>query len=192
MSTPSRDTLLEKLADGETEAAGRAFREYEPFLRAMVRRRLTPMLRAKFDSVDVVQSAWTDVLRSYREEGLRFNDQSHLRAFLARVTSNHFATLCRRHRTAIEHERSFVEDLAPAEAASPQPRPSQMAQAAELWTTLMDLCPPSHREVLKLKGQGVPLDEIAQCTGLHPSSVRRILYELAKKLAEERRRSASI
>ena len=48
----------------------------------MVRRRLTPMLRAKFDSMDVVQSAWADVLERYREEGWRFEDQSHLRAFL--------------------------------------------------------------------------------------------------------------
>jgi hypothetical protein len=49
MNTPSLETLLEKLAKGESEAAERVYRDYEPLLRAMVRRRLTPMLRAKFD-----------------------------------------------------------------------------------------------------------------------------------------------
>src|SRR6516165_7534387 len=118
MHTPSLDTLLEKLARGESEAAERVFREYEPFLRAMVRRRLTPMLRAKFDSMDVVQSAWADVLEGYREEGWQFTDQSHLRAFLARVTYNHFATLCRRNRAALEHEQVVDEAEWPGEPAA--------------------------------------------------------------------------
>jgi RNA polymerase sigma-70 factor (ECF subfamily) len=190
MSTLSLDTLLEKLANGESEAAARVFREYEPFLRSMVRRKLTPMLRAKFDSMDIVQSAWADLLRGYREEGLRFTDQAHLRAFLARVTYNHFATHCRQHRTELERERPLREDEAAAEPVSGQPRPSQVAQANEMWSMLMGLCPPAHREVLELKGQGVPLAEIAERTGLHESSVRRILYELAKRLAAARQRSS--
>jgi RNA polymerase sigma-70 factor (ECF subfamily) len=191
MNTPSLEILLENLAKGESEAAERVFRDYEPFLRAMVRRRLTPMLRAKFDSMDVVQSAWADVLEGYRKDGWQFHDQAHLCAFLARVTYNHFATLCRKNRAALEHEQVLDEDEWPGEPAANQPRPSQEAQAAELWTTLMELCPPAHRQVLELKGQGVPLAEIAERTGFHESSVRRILYDLAKRLAETRGRSAT-
>jgi RNA polymerase sigma-70 factor (ECF subfamily) len=191
MNTPSLEILLENLAKGESQAAERVFRDYEPFLRAMVRRRLTPMLRAKFDSMDVVQSAWADVLEGYRKDGWQFHDQSHLRAFLARVTYNHFATLCRKNRAALEHEQVLGEDEWPGEPATNQPRPSQEAQAAELWSTLMDLCPPAHREILELKGQGVPLAEIAERTGFHESSVRRILYDLAKRLAQTRGRSAT-
>jgi|SRR5579864_778303 len=190
MSDPSLDTLLEKLANGETEAAERVFRDYEPLLRAMVRRRLTPMLRAKFDSMDVVQSVWADVLEGCREGGWQFADHEHLRAFLARVTYNHFVNHCRRNRPALEHEQPIFEDNSPAWLASGQPRPSQVAQAEELWATLMDLCPPAHRQILELKGQGIPLAEIADRTGLHESSVRRILYELAKRLAAARQRSA--
>jgi RNA polymerase sigma-70 factor (ECF subfamily) len=191
MKTPALDSLLESLAHGETEAAERVFRDYEPFLRSMVRRRLTPTLRAKFDSMDVVQSAWADVLEGYREAGWQFTDQEHLRAFLARVTQNHFVNHCRRNRPALEHERPLFEDESSAQAASDQPRPSQVVQADELWATLRDLCPAGHREVLELKGQGVPLAEIAARTGLHESSVRRILYELAKRLATTRGRSAT-
>src|SRR5205823_4071123 len=102
MNHDSLDTLLVKLNNGEDAAAERVFRDYEPLLRAMVRRRLTPALRAKFDSMDVVQSAWADVLGSYREQGWRFNDRGHLRAFLSRVTINHFFTCCRRHGSELE------------------------------------------------------------------------------------------
>jgi RNA polymerase sigma-70 factor (ECF subfamily) len=191
MSTPALDALLEELAHGDSEAAERVIREYEPYLRSLVRRKLTPMLRSKFDSVDVVQSVWAGVLQGYRDGGWRFDGEAHLRAFLARVTYNHFATHCRRHRTALEHERSLDGDVALAESASGQPRPSQVAQAAEMWATLMALCPPAHRPILELKGQGVPLAEIAERTGLHESSVRRILYDLAKRLAAVRKRAAA-
>jgi DNA-binding IclR family transcriptional regulator len=36
--------------------------------------------------------------------------------------------------------------------------------------------------VLELKNQGAPLAEIAAQTGLHKSSVRRILYDLQRRL----------
>jgi RNA polymerase sigma-70 factor (ECF subfamily) len=191
MNTPSLDSLLENLARGESQAAERVFRDYEPFLRAMVRRRLTPMLRVKFDSMDVVQSVWADLLERYRQTGWRFTDREHLRAFLARVTYNHFVNQCRRNRLALEHEEPLAEDDLPVQPVSAQPRPSQVAQADELWGTLMKLCPATHREILELKGQGVSLGEIASRTGLHESSVRRILYELAQRLAALRARSAA-
>jgi RNA polymerase sigma-70 factor (ECF subfamily) len=191
MSTASLDTLLEKLAHGESEAAERVFRNYEPFLRAMVRRRLTPPLRAKFDSMDVVQSVWADVLEGLRQAEWQFNDQDHLRAFLARVTYNHFVNHCRRHSPELEREERLREAALSTLPATGQPRPSQVVQADELWETMMDLCPPAHRELLELKRQGLPLAEIAARTGLHESSVRRILYELAKRLAAEREREGS-
>jgi RNA polymerase sigma-70 factor (ECF subfamily) len=49
----------------------------------------------------------------------------------------------------------------------------------------MVLCPPAHRELLRLKRQGYALAEIASRTGLHEGSVRRILYELARRLAAQ-------
>ena len=65
MNADALDTLLERLTHGEIDAAEEVFLTFEPVLRVMVRRRLTPRLRAKFDSMDVVQSVWAD-----RPEGL--------------------------------------------------------------------------------------------------------------------------
>ena len=53
------------------------------------------------------------------------------------------------------------------------------------------LCPPAHHNLLELKRQGFPLAEIAARTGLHESSVRRILYDLARRLAAARGEMAS-
>jgi RNA polymerase sigma factor (sigma-70 family) len=188
MNTDSLDTLLVKLSNGEDSAAERVFRDYEPLLRAMVRKRLTPSLRTKFDSMDVVQSVWVDLLATYRARGWQLADRDHLRAFLAKVTYNHFFLHCRKNATALRRERPMPGTESPAIPASEQPRPSQVVQADELWEAILGHCPPTHREILRLKRQGLTLTEIASRTGLHEGSVRRILYELAKRLAAQRSR----
>ncbi len=180
------DTLLERLTRGEMDAAGEVYRSFEPVLRVMVRRRLTPRLRAKFDSMDVVQSAWADVLKGFSDQGWQFSDREHLRAYLARVTYNHLVNCCRRASLMLEYEQPFEGDEQRGIPNSAQPRPSELAQADELWDLLVGLCPQTHRNLLDLKRQGYTLAEIATKTGLHESSVRRILYDLARKMAAAR------
>src|SRR5438874_8120835 len=99
------DALLMKLSSGDALAAEQVFLAYEPYLRKIVRRRLPIRLRAKFDSTDIVQSIWVDLLRDVREGGLHFADANHLRAFLIRVTRNRFNDRFRRNRIAVEKER---------------------------------------------------------------------------------------
>ena len=64
-----------------------------------------------------------------------------------------------------------------------QPDADAEMQAGDVWAQLLALCPQSHRELLRLKRQGYPLAEIAARTGLHESSIRRILYDLARRFA---------
>ena len=72
MTVDSLDTLLHELNAGDPAAAERAFLEFEPYLRKVVRRNLPCSLRSKFDSVDVVQSIYGDLLGAFRRGGLRF------------------------------------------------------------------------------------------------------------------------
>jgi RNA polymerase sigma-70 factor (ECF subfamily) len=185
MTTEALDALLEQLCMGDEEAAERVFRAYEPYLRLVVRRMLPARLHAKFDSTDVVQSVWADLLHGFREGGWHFEDAAHLRSFLVKVTRNRFLDRVRKHRTAAQ-ERSLQESELQRRVLAPDPRPSEVAQANELWEQMLALCPPAHHELLRLKREGRPLAEIAERTGLHPSSVRRILYDLARQLASKK------
>jgi RNA polymerase sigma-70 factor (ECF subfamily) len=182
--SPSLDPLLDRLCRGDDAAAAEVFRTYEPYLRLVVRRQLPSRLRAKLDSADVVQSVWADVLDGFRDAGWRFRDAEHLRAFLLKATRNRLIDRLRQHSPALEREVPLPthepERLPPAQ----QPRPSQVAQAGELWERMLALCPPAHRPLLELKRQGLPISDIAARTNLHPSSVRRILYDLARRLAD--------
>jgi RNA polymerase sigma factor (sigma-70 family) len=179
------DALLEKLSSGDPAAAEHVFRAYEPYLRMVVRRQLPAHVRGKFDSSDIVQSIWADLLDGFRNAGWRFADAAHLRAFLVQATRNRFIDRLRHHRRALEHERPLAGPDSISLPASAEPRPSEVAQANDLWERLLALCPPAHRELLEMKRQGQALADIAAHTGLHPSSVRRILYDLARRLNAE-------
>ena len=55
---------------------------------------------------------------------------------------------------------------------------------------MLEECSPAHREILVLKCQGLPNAEIARRIGMHEGSIRRILYELARRLAIPPRNSS--
>jgi RNA polymerase sigma factor (sigma-70 family) len=187
MTNQPLDSLLEKLCSGDPAAAERVFLAFEPYLRMVVRKKLPPRLRAKFDSMDVVQSVWADLLRGFREAGWRFADEAHLRAFLVKLTRHRFIDQIRRHRTAVARECPLGEMARADEPPSPQPSPSELAQADELRDRMFALCSPAHREIVRLRMRGVPVAEIATRLSLHVGSVHRILHDLACRVAIERK-----
>jgi RNA polymerase sigma-70 factor (ECF subfamily) len=192
MDSEPLEALLEKLSSGDDSAAEQVFRTYEPYLRMVVRRMLPNNLRPKFDSVDVVQSVWADVLTGFREAGWRFEDAAHLRAFLVRATRNRFIDRVRQNRTAVERQEPLSSSHLETAAAASEPDPGDNLQADELWEKMLALCAPHHRPILEMKRQGCALAEIAERTGFHESSVRRILYDLARRLAGDGKEEAEV
>ncbi len=180
MSTSPLQTILEKLKAGEAQAVEQAFLAFEPYLRMVVRRQLTPQLRTRFDSVDIVQSAWLHVLQSSGRQDWDFANEDLFRAFLVRVARNRLIDRARQEKARINREQSRA--MQEQRRQESQPRPSEVVQTEELWERMLSLCPPQHREILVLKRQGLTLAAIADRTNLHPSSVRRILYDLARQL----------
>ncbi len=181
MIDPSIESMLARLRDGDEAATGELFQTFEPFLRGLVRRRMPTAVRTRFDSADIVQSAWATLLDGFREARWQFNDASHLRAFLTRVV------LCRlydRARGALS-QTGREEPLTELgrELPGSEPRPSEHARAGAAWQTLLAACPPEHRQVLDLRRLGYTCEEIGTRTGLHPGSVRRVLRHLARRIA---------
>src|SRR5579884_2413516 len=79
------EQLLERLSGGDESAAEEVFRAYEPYLRKVVRRRLPAQVRARFESQDIIQSVFADLLVGFREARWKFANAGQLRAFLTRV-----------------------------------------------------------------------------------------------------------
>jgi RNA polymerase sigma-70 factor (ECF subfamily) len=140
-------------------------------------------LRAKFDSVDIVQSVWADVLCGYRSGQWHFPDSRHLRAFLVTATRNRFIDRFRKHRVACAREQSLADLHTSQTPVARSAGPDKVLEAQELWEQMLALCAPEHRELLQLKRSGLPMNELAARTGFHEQSVRRIFRNLARKLA---------
>ena len=58
-------------------------------------------LRPKFDSTDIVQSVWADVVDGLRQSKWTFANMDQLRAFLVKMTRNRFVDRLRQHRRAL-------------------------------------------------------------------------------------------
>jgi RNA polymerase sigma factor (sigma-70 family) len=177
------DDLVDRLTVGDASAADALYAELAPYLQLVVRRNLPRRLRSKFDSIDVVQSVWADFIDGLHAGRWRFDSAAQLRAFLLKSTRNRLIDRVRQFRRAIEHERPLNVSATGPQWECREPRPSEQAQAADLWARLLTVCPPEHRELLRLKGAGAPLALIADRTGLHIDSVRRVLRKLAKQMS---------
>jgi RNA polymerase sigma-70 factor (ECF subfamily) len=181
----SLDELLTQLSSGDMVAAGQLFLAFEPYLRKAVRGHFPPNLRSKFDSADILQSVWADVLRGFRKAGWRFTDADHLRGFLFVATRNRLVDRIRKHQKTVELEAPFSEETESSYLPTRQASQSEVAYAVDLWERILARCAPEHRRIVDLKSQGHSLSEIAEQTGLHPDSVRRVLRILARKVAFE-------
>jgi RNA polymerase sigma-70 factor (ECF subfamily) len=179
------DVLLDRLTCGDAEAAEKVFLAYEPVLRIVVRRMLPARLRTRFDSVDIVQSVWSDLLRGFRDAGWQFASREHLRAFLIQATRHRYLARQRKHGPQVDRERSLEASGDIPDGATKAADPYEQAQAKELWELVLAHCAPAHQELLELKRQGYTFSEIAARTGYHASSVRRIVYELIRRINRE-------
>jgi RNA polymerase sigma-70 factor (ECF subfamily) len=187
MSEDSLDHWIARLNEGDAQAVEHVLRVYEPYLRITVRRRLGRRLRAKIDSMDIVQSVFAHVLHGFRNGGWRFAGPPQLFAFLRRIARRRLADRYQEYRQDLNREQSLFEAVPGNLLLADSPRPSEVAQGREFWERVLQACPPAHREVVRLRAKGFRIGEIAARTGLHEGSVRRILYELARRLSVTRR-----
>jgi RNA polymerase sigma-70 factor (ECF subfamily) len=185
----SLDALLARLNSGDDAAVKQLFVAFEPYMRMVIRRRLAGPLRAKFDSADVVQSVWADFVDGLQKSKWTFENLDQFRAFLIKMTRNRFIDRLRKHRESVRREVTLPtrNDGLPADRC---PRVSENFYSDELWHQMVQVCPSDHYELLALKRQGASIAEIAIRTNLHEGSVRRILYDIARRVARLRKHAA--
>src|SRR5713101_9460007 len=79
--------LLEAIQDGSEEAARTFLDKYGSYILKVIRRRLAPRLRSKFDSSDFLQDTWASFFRDPPPPDA-FSDPEALLAFLAQMARN--------------------------------------------------------------------------------------------------------
>lgn len=175
--------LIARAKEGQPDAIRQFLVQFEPEVRVMVRGRLPKGLRNQFDSMDFVQAVWQSFFSDLRDGTLDFENVNHLRRFLAGVARNkvymEHRRLTRTAKYALDREERLYLRRGGREIeraiVSPDPSPSQPAQARERLAQLTAGCTASEIQVITLRHQGLTFDEIAERTRLNERKVRRII-----------------
>jgi RNA polymerase sigma-70 factor (ECF subfamily) len=182
METPDFDKFLAALRAGDERAAAELVRRYEPYLRQVIRMRLTdPCLRRVFDSVDICQSVLGEFFVRMADGRFQFQDPDRLRALLVTMALNKLIDRVRRER---HHGGGLPEDL---DAPGPVPAPDEQALSRDLVQAIRDRLSPRECRVVDQRLQGRTWPEIAANDGGQPDALR-ILY--ARAVARVRRELA--
>jgi RNA polymerase sigma factor (sigma-70 family) len=182
--------LMERARSGDPEAVRDFLDRFEREVRVMVRSRLPRKLRPRFDSGDFVQAVWQSFFADGKGSGPEFENEAHLRGFLDAVVRNKVQAQHRRLTRTAKHNLAREEPLYVSrgdrevmrEVASPDPSPSETAQAGDRLEQLMAGFGPREIEVLTLRRQGLTHAEVAERIGMNERSVRRIIELFRSRL----------
>lgn len=187
-------TLVKNASRGDPAALTELLQAYLIRLRAFVRLRMSPELRAQESASDLVQSVCREVLEGL--DAFEYRDERQFRAWL-------FTTTLRKIQGRMDYYRAAKRDLkrvaAPrtsdpgletlAAAYSPIATPSKEAmlhEHVERIENAFGRLPELDREVITLsRFAGLPHKEIAEHLGKSEAATRTLLYRALAKLARE-------
>lgn len=171
--------LLARLRAGDLEAWDEFHRRYEPIVRRIARRWLSPSLRRQVDSTDVTQSVFRTVLEGM--PGTPFEHEGRLVAWLETVTRHRVSRAGRREHgprgrpvTGLDEATlAATGGLAPAEAAA-------RAEDLHRLKVALDALPPAEREVVLLRDfEGLSFAEVATRCGRPTAEAARKVHDRA-------------
>jgi RNA polymerase sigma-70 factor (ECF subfamily) len=177
--------FLDRVRNGDEEAARELLRRYEAKVRLVVRRQLPRLLRSRFDSQDFLQSVWGSFFRRIKGEPAGLESPQNLVAFLARAARNKVIDEYRRassRKQDMRREEPLWDDQQrPRELVDATDAPDALAQAREAFGRLREALPENRQAVLDLKAAGLSTREIGERLGLSERTVRRVIEDLRRR-----------
>jgi RNA polymerase sigma-70 factor (ECF subfamily) len=182
--------LMARARTGDAVAIRDFLARFEREVRMMVRTRLPRKLRSQFDSADFVQAVWQSFFSDLGRKPHDFANTEHLRGFLAGVVRNKVREQHRRLTKTEKYNVSREERLyirrgnrdVLRDVVSPDPSPSDAAQAGDRLKQLTAGRSQAEVDVLTLRHQGLTLIEIAARTGMNERSVRRVIASVRSRM----------
>lgn len=188
-------TLLQRWYSGDTDALDAIFRRIEPWLRSKVRSKLSPNLRSKLQSLDIVQ----DALRRFLHYGprLRIGSERALHGLFSVIITNTLRDHSR-YFSAARREMSLEQDqygdcvidldILIAKDADPARQLELKEDFARLRLTL-ELADPELRDVFLLRERDdLPWKEVALLLGVGEAAAQMRHRQACRHITEIRRR----
>ncbi len=176
MPTPDDfSQLLQRVRQGDSDAAREIVGRYESAIRVAVRTRLSdPRLRRQFDSMDVSQSVLASFFIHVAAGAYDLHEPRQLLGLLTKMARNKLAMRARsqfRHRRDARRVSAVaVED---AGVESPDPGPIRCVSGQELLDRALDMMSPEIRAIAVRRMQGELWPQIATAMGGTPEARRK-------------------
>jgi RNA polymerase sigma factor (sigma-70 family) len=180
--------LIERVRAGSPEAAAELVKRYGPLVQKAVRRKLNGRMRAKYDSLDFMQSVWAafftrDVHRA------EFAEPKYLVNFLCRLARSKVIDAFRQRLQTVKHDIDAEHSLdsacvvsRPWCLAAADPTASQLAVAQEQWNRIVADQPPLYRAVLALLRRGWTHEQIAEKLDISTKTISRLVHRVQARL----------
>jgi RNA polymerase sigma-70 factor (ECF subfamily) len=181
-------TLVQRLRDGDPEAAGLVFDRYARRLARAAEQHLTRKLAGRLDGEDVVQSVFRTFFRRHAAGEFRLDTSAQLWRLLLQITLRKARFQARFHlasRRDAAAEAAGNDDIAFAEALAHEPGPAEAAALVDQIDSLLLGLPELHARVLDKRLQGYTVAEIAEQLAVSRQTVYRVLDLLQQRLTRQ-------
>jgi RNA polymerase sigma factor (sigma-70 family) len=189
MQQPDFEMLMSNVASGSEEAVWQLATIYSPHILRVVRRSLSPKLRSKIDSIDIVQTLWASILLRPADM-TKFQTPQQLIAFLARATKNKVIDKAL-HFSAQKYDVSREVDIKDVldhdehqQLHSHDPTPSAVASVRERWQKVIASCSDQERTILSMRKDGGTYAEIGNHLSISCDKARRVIEHLVEIFVE--------
>ena len=185
MADPESAALVARWRAGDQQAAAELVQRFTQRLLALARAQLSGQLATRVDPEDVVQSAYRSFFAGARVDRYVLERSGDLWRLLAAITLHKLHHQVARHtagKRAVAREEALQGDATllglRAELVAREPSPAEVAGLVDELQYLMRDLNPLHRQMVEMRLQGYPVQEIAEATSRSERLVRRVLGEI--------------
>jgi RNA polymerase sigma-70 factor (ECF subfamily) len=179
--------LLLQVRDGDQQAAAELLRVYEPYIRRVVRMRLTDSrLRRQFDSIDFCQSVLGDFFVRFALGQFDLQAPGQLISLLAKMARNKVIDHARRQQAARRDVRRLeAGELDDGALAGTDPTPSRVASGKELLDMVRARLTEKDRYLAGERASGRTWQELADELGENADALRMRLSRALNQVGVE-------
>lgn len=176
--------LIRAFLQGDQDAATALYQRYAEQLRVVAIRQSSSSLTTRIDPDDIVQSVFRTFFRRLTSDRYEAPEGDSLWKLFLVIALNKIRRTASYHKAAKRDVRQTIS-LGELPVAQNKDEASEQADATDLQTIIAEMLadlPESSREIIRLRIDGLPVNEIATATGRAKRSVERVLQQFRNQL----------
>ena len=177
--------ILDRVAQGDSEAITELVEKFEPEIRVIARRQLGPALRPYLDSMDIVQSIHRTLFLGLQNEQFQFASPERLFAFVSMLVRRKTARQWRKHRRQQRESGIKVSDDGVSDfmlAWRTRNEATDEVADREMIEQVLSHLEETDRKLITLRMEGCSTAEAARLLKLDPDVTRVRLSRLRQRL----------